>query len=370
VVRSAGLTAGVVLATGFAHGVIRGAGRVRLAAGLPVAQAAIYLVAVTLWAGSTPERVFAAMAASYGMSLLVSLPICRPLFEACLRIGLRARAPIRRVVSSSSPVYLLSLLLAPFASIAVIGLGAAGRFGDAALFSAALTLALALSTALSLVVSVQYFPRACVLAASGEDGAAWFDRFYRPFASLGVAVAAMQVVFPGDAIVALFTNRYVGGADVLRSLAGVGAFLALGQLAVWTLFAHGRVRFALFGTGTQLTVLLAWVVLVIHLPALPLWVLGDGHVVAAASGLAVCALGINRLDRSYRLHARRLAAALLTVIAAEIGLRDLMLAVYAGRYLPIGALVVATLIGTLIAATVLMSELLARLWRQAGEDQR
>ena len=357
VVRVAGLTGGVVLATGFVHGAIRGSGRARLAAVLQVVQSSLYLAAVMTWVRDDPDRAFIALAASYGFCLMVGLPFLRVLRDAGFRIGTGLRISIRSIARSSSQVYLLSLLLAPFASVAVVTFGAAGRFSDAALFSAALTLALAPSTALSLVVSIQYYPRACTLGTSGDRGAAWYDHFYRRFASLAVAAVALQVVFAGDVIAALFGDKYLGAADPLRSLAGAGAFLNLGQLAVWTLFAHGRVRAALTGTGAQLAGLLASVALMIHFPELPLWALGAGHTVAAATGLVIYASGIKGFDRGYRFYGKRVAGALLLALVVEVSLRALLLGVFPGQHLPLVALVVATVIAALVSAVVLVGEI-------------
>ncbi|MBV9120753.1 MAG: hypothetical protein JOZ39_08580, partial [Chloroflexi bacterium] len=178
----------IALLAGFFLGIVQGVGRARLVVGIQLGQSCGYLLAIALWGRFSPEGVFLTLATSYAASLLTAALAAGLVIPnwTCPR-GAFARQ-WRGFARFSSQAYAVSLLLAPYASLAVLALGQAGKFADAAAFGVALPLVLLVPTALGMVVMVQYHPRLCaVIGRAPDEAQEWFDVFYRAFAVVGIA---------------------------------------------------------------------------------------------------------------------------------------------------------------------------------------
>lgn len=319
ILAAAGIAGSVALVTGFLLGIVQGLGKPRVAAGIQALQVLLYLGGIVAWASVAAERVFVAVIASWTLPLLAALPSCRDALGGWTwAISFDPRR-WQEALLASGQVYAVTLLLAPYGAIAVLALGSARRFEDAALVSVTLTLALALSAVEATVLMVHYEPRLChLLARSKEAAFEWFDGFYHVFAALSVAASVILAMYPGALITLLFTERYAAASSVLAGLAAGAGFLALGQFMLWTLFVHGRVRWALASALVQLTSLSGWVGVVILSPSLPLYWLGIGHTLSAAAGLAVCMLGMKQLHPWHGWHFKRLVGAVVAALGTAV----------------------------------------------------
>ncbi|MGH2457893.1 MAG: hypothetical protein ACRDIY_03400, partial [Chloroflexota bacterium] len=245
-VAAAAIAGGIALLAGFGFGMAQGLGRARLVVGLQLGQALLYLGAVAFWASSAPERVFAAVIGTYTISMLTVIVGCRGILARTIRVRGSIFAMSRAIVPLTGPVYFLTLLLAPYGAIAVLALGKAGAFESAADVSIALALASPLSGALATVIVAYYYPRLCALVARQEPTChELFEGFYRPAAALGVLATIMLAVYPGELISLLYPARYLIVVATVRAMAPAAGLLAVGQLLVWTLWAHGQARSAL-----------------------------------------------------------------------------------------------------------------------------
>src|SRR2546428_37486 len=74
-----------------------------------------------------------------------------------------------------------------------------------------------------------------------------FDPFSVLLAGFGGPAAAILWVHPQAVVGLLFTARYGGAVEPVASLASAAVLLPMGQLAVWTLIAHGLKGWALLG---------------------------------------------------------------------------------------------------------------------------
>src|SRR5207244_6251504 len=107
----------------------------------------------------------AAVMVTYALALLVGLWACRQLLPNVNVWWSLSRGRWRAVGESLGWLYATALLQTPFTSLAVLSLGRAGRFEDAAAFSIALTLPLLLWVSSSTIIAIQYYPRLCGLLA-------------------------------------------------------------------------------------------------------------------------------------------------------------------------------------------------------------
>lgn len=341
----------VALLTGFGFGIVQGLGGARLVAGLQLTQALLYLGTVALWASVGPGRVFATVIGTYTISFLGTIVACRQLLATAIRSRWHIGETLRAIIPLTGPVYFLTLLLAPYGGIAVLTLGKAGAFESAAEVSVALALTGPLSGALATIIGAYYYPHLCALVARDAPTCReFYEGFYRPIAALGILATIILAVFPAELISILYGPRYLAGVATLRAMAPAAGFLAVGQLMVWTLWSHGQVRCALAGAFVQLVVLLAAVALAVSRPTVPLWWLGLGHSLAAASGVAVWSIGLRRLGRDYRWHVRRLTVTTGSALAVAALLQRALAALETNRLTSAMGLVVATLlVGALVA---------------------
>ncbi|MBV8087494.1 MAG: oligosaccharide flippase family protein [Chloroflexi bacterium] len=325
-IGSAAAGVAVLMSVGtFLLGVTQALGHPRLVAAIQLGQSVLYLAVIASWGRFSPERVFSSVALSYGACLVAAGASCVALVPSWRFTWQDIRGRWRGFLSFSSQAYAISLLLAPYGSLAVLALGWSGRFDDAAQFGVALPLALIVPTALNMVVGVQYYPRLCQLLGSNQGEASeWIDTFYRLFAVAGIAVAAGLAVFPEQAIGLLFTDKYVAAASSARVLAAAVVPVTLGQLLVWTLVGYGKMKPALLGGAVQLLVLVAAIGVCVALPGTPLWALAIGQTTAAVAGLALWGAALRGSVARYSWHGARLGLALLATLAVCLTMREVI----------------------------------------------
>jgi O-antigen/teichoic acid export membrane protein len=339
----------------FLLGVTQALGRPRLVAGIQLGQSVLYLAVIVAWGRFSPERVFGSVAVSYGACLAAAAASCLGLVPSWRFTWQDVRSRWRGFLSFSSQAYAISLLLAPFGSLAVLALGWSGRFDDAAQFGVALPLALIVPTALNMVVVVQYYPRLCQLLSGDQGGAAeWIDTFYRLFAVAGVAVAAGLAIFPTQSISLLFTDKYLAAAGPARVLAAAVVPVTLGQLLVWTLVGYGKMKPALLGGAVQLAALAAAIVVCLGVPGTPLWALAIGQTAAALAGLAIWGAALRSSVVRYSWHAARIALAAVAAVAACLVLRQLAGGISLSAVDEAGMLTVAGLACLGVSAAILL----------------
>lgn len=304
------LVGAVALLSSFVLGAIQGMGYAWPVAAIQFAQAGLYLVLILRWAKGGPSQVFAAAAASNVMAAVAAAIVCGLLIPHWSRPDASLWRRWRSFARFSGQAYAVSLVLSPLGALAILTLGKAGRFADAASMGVALPLALLLPTTLAMVVMVQIHPRMCQLRSSSATGCAeWIDLFYRPFALLGIVVMAVLIAFPREIIATLFTAKYLNASGLLIALAGAALMVAIGQLLVWMLVAYGRLGAALAGGLLQLLLLALGIGVTLALRDLPFWLLGVAHVLAAVAALAVWGRALKAAEPAFRWRAGRLLAA-------------------------------------------------------------
>ncbi|HLQ35642.1 MAG TPA: oligosaccharide flippase family protein [Chloroflexota bacterium] len=347
-----------VLCFGFSLGIVQGLHKPVLVATLALGQAVIYLALVAAWGRTSPEHVYATLITSHlaaAASAIVTSVVLIPDWKFSLSSGLLRKW--KSFARFSSQAYMVSLMAAPYATLATLALGKMDRFQDAAIFGVGLSLMIVLPTALNMVVSIQYYPRLCLLIGGSPDSArSWLDTFYRTFAVMGLASAMLLLFFPKQIIEVLFTPKYLAAVPVLQSLAPAALLMTLGNLLVWTLVAHGQLRVAITGGAVQLTILIATIVTCIALPSLPLWSLGLGHVAAAMGGLAIWGFGIKRVQPAHNWHPSRLTLAALATAGSAALLRHTTPSLDASRLATTGVLIAAGVGAVVISAPILIAQ--------------
>ncbi|MBV9169163.1 MAG: hypothetical protein JOZ81_03645 [Chloroflexi bacterium] len=306
---AAGAAAIASLAT-FVQALLQGLGRASLVAVLQLGQAVAYLGIIAAWGKTAPEHVFAAVIVSYLSSLALAVWASRGLLPRLDAYWALSRGSWRNVGRSLGRMYGILLLQTPYSSFAILALGRAGRFEDAAIFSIALTVPLMLVVASGAVIAVQYYPRMCRLLSGGDSGTrAHFDSFYRVLVWVCISTATLLLVYPNGFISVLFTSTYLASTQPVAVLAGATIFAPIGQFALWTLIAHGQTRWVVLGLLVQLATLAAFVALTIYAADNPLSVLAAGHVVAAGSALVTWMIGLKRTSSLYDWRVLRVAGA-------------------------------------------------------------
>jgi O-antigen/teichoic acid export membrane protein len=194
-----------------------------------------------------------------------------------------------------------------------------------------------------------------LLAGSGSEVRGHFDAFLRLLGWIGLSTAVVLLLQPEAVISLLFTSAYNNAVPVLVSLAPAAALLPVGQFAMWTLVAHGSKDCAFQGAALQLLCVLPFIGLALAAPQVPLWVLGFGHTIGAASGLAVWVSGL----RSARYDWRPGRIALATV--AALSTASAMKLVESGTgWSPFAVLMATGLAVAVIAGATLWSDQLGR----------
>jgi O-antigen/teichoic acid export membrane protein len=322
VLATATAAGAIALLRDFAQALVQGIGRAPLVAGIQIGQGLLYLLTITLWAKDDPQRVFTAVIVTYALSLLIGLWACRPLLpNVTLWWGL-SRGRWGAVGRSLGWLYAIALLQTPFTSLAVLALGRAGRFEDAAAFSIALTIPLLLSVSSATIIAVQYFPRLShLLGQSGANTREHFGRLYRVLVWVCISAAAILLVQARAVITLLFTAAYGSAVEPLMSLAPAAATVPLGQFALWTLIAHDLRGWALAGAAALLAAVLPFIAIAISVPQAPLWVLGIGHTVAATAALSIWVFGLHQGATTYHWRPARVGIASLAAFltAAAMG---------------------------------------------------
>jgi O-antigen/teichoic acid export membrane protein len=317
VLASATLAAGVALLATFAQALAQGLGRASFVASVQIGQALVYLMVVVVWAREAPERVFLTVTASYVLALLVMSWACRSVVPDITRWWSLSRGHWRGMGHAIGWLYTIALLMTPFSSLAVLVLGQAGRFDDAAAFSIAFTIPQLMSVSAATIIGIQYYPQLCqLLVDSRSDARRHFDLLYRLLAWMGISAAAILLIDPAAVISVLFTSAYAIAIAPLASLSLTAALLPLIQLGLWTLIAHRLWRSSVALAATQLVVVLPFIVVTLLTPGIPLWVVGVGHTTAAAAALSIAMIALLRLGDGYDWRPRRIAFAAVAGILA------------------------------------------------------
>jgi O-antigen/teichoic acid export membrane protein len=310
IVASATAAAAIALLATFAQALAQGLGRASLVAGTQIVQALLYLAIVAVWAKEEPERVFLAVSATYAFSLLAMAWASQRLVPNVTTWWSLSRGHWRIVGHAVGWLYGIALLMTPFSSLAVLTLGSAGRFDDAAAFSIGFTIPLLMSVSAATIISIQYYPHLChLLADAVSDARRHFDLLYRLLAWAGLSVAVVLLTQPGAVISVLFTSAYAGAIAPLTSLAPAAFFLPVVQLGLWTLIAHRLWRWATALAATELGVVIPFIAASLFISQVPLWLVGVGHTLASAGALGIAVLGLRKQSAQYDWRPRRIALA-------------------------------------------------------------
>ena len=322
VLAAATVAAGVALLAAFAQALAQGLGRASLVASVQIGQALVYLLIVAVWAKHDPQRVFLTVTATYALALVIMACASRSTMPDVRRWWLLSRGRWRTVGRALGWLYAIALLMTPFSSLAVLVLGQAGRFDDAAAFSIALTIPMLMSVSAATIITIQYYPRLCqLLVDSRSEIPRHFDSLYRLLAWIGVSVASILLVDPSAVISILFTSAYALAVGPLASLALAAAILPVVQLGLWTLIADRLWRWSIALAATQLIIVLPFAFGVVLVPWIPLWVVGAGHTAAAAAALGIVVVGLSRQSGAYDWRPRRMALASAAAILIGVAMR-------------------------------------------------